>query len=324
MGGFFGFIALIIIALVVISNCVKIVPQSQTYIIECLGSYSNTWETGVHFKLPFLERVAKRVTLKEQVVDFQPFSVITKDNVTMKVDTVTFYQVTDPKLFTYGVTDPIRAIELLTNTILRDEFGKMELDQSLTSRDVINGIITEKIDKATDAWGIKVNRVEVKNMIPPKDIQDSMEKQMRAERERREAILKAEGDKKSAILQAEGQKESLLLSASAKKEAAVLAAEAEKQAKILKAEADAQAKLLNAEAEADAIRKVREAEAESYKKLVDIIGKDGVVQIRGFESLDNLADGQATKIIVPSDLQGLAGTLGSLKEVVDDNKELDK
>lgn len=321
MGGFVGFVVLVIIGLMVISNCIRIVPQSQAYIVERLGSYSDTWETGVHFKIPFIERVAKRVTLKEQVVDFQPFSVITKDNVTMKVDTVTFYQVTDPKLFTYGVNDPIRAIELLTNTILRDEFGKMELDQSLTSRDSINSIITEKIDKATDAWGIKVNRVEVKNMIPPKDIQESMEKQMRAERERREAILKAEGDKKSAILSAEGQKESLLLSAAAKKEAAVLAAEAEKQAKILKAEADAKARLLSAEAEAESIKKVREAEAESYKKLVEVIGKEGVIQLRGFESLDNLAEGQSTKIIVPSDLQGLAGTIASIKEVADTKTE---
>lgn len=317
MGGFFGFIILVIIGLMVISNCIRIVPQSQAYIIERLGSYSDTWETGVHFKIPFIERVAKRVTLKEQVVDFQPFSVITKDNVTMKVDTITFYQVTDPKLFTYGVNDPIRAIELLTNTILRDEFGRMELDQSLTSRDAINSIITEKIDKATDPWGIKVNRVEVKNMIPPKDIQDAMEKQMRAERERREAILKAEGDKKSAILQAEGQKESLLLSAEAKKKADILKAEASKEAAILSAEADAKARLLRAEAEAESIRKVREAEADSFRKLVEVIGKDGVVQLRGFESLDSLAEGKATKVVIPSNIQGLAGTISALKEVAD-------
>jgi regulator of protease activity HflC (stomatin/prohibitin superfamily) len=311
----FGFF--MILLMVVLLSSIRVVPQSSAYIIERLGTYSATWDTGLHIKVPLIERVVKRISLKEQVVDFAPFGVITKDNVTIKVDTITFYQITDAKLFAYGVNDPIRAIELLTNTILRDEFGKMELDASLTSRDAINSLITQKLDKATDAWGIKVNRVEVKNMIPPKDIQEAMEKQMRAERERREAILRAEGEKKSLILKAEGEKESLLLKAQADKEAVILKAQADKEAAILQAEAIKEAKIREAEGEFEAIMKTRQAEASAYSMLKETLSEEDIVKIRGFEALEKVADGNGTKVIIPSDLQSVAGTLIGLKESLD-------
>ena len=299
-------ILLLIILIVVISN-IKIVPQASVYVVERLGTYAGTWETGFHIKTPFIDRIAKKVSLKEQVVDFAPQPVITKDNVTMQIDTVVFYQVTDAKLFTYGVERPMSAIENLTATTLRNIIGEMELDSTMTSRDSINTKITATLDEATDKWGIKVNRVELKNILPPREIQDAMEKQMKAERERREAILRAEGEKHSQILVAEGEKES-----------AILRAEAEKESAILRAEGVREQKIREAQGEAEAIRMVQTAFAESLRLLNDANPSDSVIRIKGLEAFSKAADGKATKIIIPSEIQSLAGLATSFKEFVTD------
>lgn len=297
-------IALIILVLVLIASCIKIVPQANAFVIERLGGYKDTWSVGLHFKTPFIDKIARKVILKEQVVDFAPQPVITKDNVTMRIDTVVFYQITDPKLYTYGVENPIMAIENLTATTLRNIIGDLELDETLTSRETINTKMRASLDVATDPWGIKVNRVELKNIIPPAAIQDAMEKQMKAERERREAILIAEGEKKSTILVAEGKKESAILNAEADKQAQILRAEAKKEATIKEAEGQAQAILAIQKANADGIRFIKEAGPDN-----------GVIQLKSLEAFAKAADGQATKIIIPSDIQGLAGTVKSLVEV---------
>ena len=302
--GFF-IIALLLIVVAIFASCVKIVPQANAYVVERLGAYQQTWSVGLHLKMPFIDKVAKKVLLKEQVVDFAPQPVITKDNVTMRIDTVVFYQITDPKLFAYGVENPIMAIENLTATTLRNIIGEMELDQTLTSREVINTKMRASLDIATDPWGIKVNRVELKNIIPPAAIQDAMEKQMKAERERREAILRAEGEKKSTVLVAEGKKESLVLEAEAAKESAILRAEAEKEKMIREAEGQAEAILKVQQATADGIRMVREAGAD-----------EAVLKLKSLEAFAKAADGQATKIIIPSEIQGLAGLASSVKEVM--------
>ncbi|NLA77469.1 MAG: SPFH/Band 7/PHB domain protein [Clostridiales bacterium] len=302
-----GFIIVGIIVLLlafVIAN-VKIVPQSKAFVIERLGAYSATWQTGLHFKIPIIERVAKVVSLKEQVVDFPPQPVITKDNVTMQIDTVVFFQITDPKLFAYGVENPISAIENLSATTLRNIIGEMELDHTLTSRDTINAKIRGILDDATDPWGIKVNRVELKNILPPREIQDAMEKQMKAERERREAILRAEGEKASKVLVAEGQKESQILYAEGEKTAAILHAEAVKESKIREAEGEAQAILSIQRAQSEGIKLINEAKPSS-----------GVIALKSLESLEKVADGQATKIIIPSEIQGVAGLAASVKELM--------
>lgn len=296
-------IALIIIILVVAN--VKIVPQSKAYVIERLGAYSTTWQTGLHVKVPIFERIAKIVSLKEQVVDFPPQPVITKDNVTMQIDTVVFFQITDPKLYAYGVESPISAIENLSATTLRNIIGELELDHTLTSRDTINAKIRGILDEATDPWGIKVNRVELKNILPPREIQDAMEKQMKAERERRESILKAEGEKNSAILVAEGRKQS-----------AILEAEAEKQAAILRAEAEREVRIREAEGEAEAILKVQEATAAGIRMINEAKPCKEMLTLKSFEALEKVANGQATKIIIPSELQSLAGLATTLTETV--------
>ena len=293
---FFVILALVFVVLLVIITNIVIVPQSKVYVIERLGSYSDTWSAGLHVKIPFIERIAKKVSLKEQVADFPPQPVITRDNVTMQIDTVVFFQVMDAKLYTYGVNQPIAAIESLSATTLRNIIGEMELDHTLTSRDVINGKITAILDEATDKWGIKVNRVEVKNITPPRDIQTAMEKQMRAERERREAILIAEGEKKSAILIAEGQKE-----------AAILEAEAKKQTAIKEAEGQSQAILMINQATADGLKLIKDAQLD-----------DAVIKLKSLEAFQKAADGQATKIIIPSEIQGIAGLAASVKELVKD------
>ena len=306
MGGVFAlFVALIlIVAILLLLSCIKIVPQAHAYVVERLGAYQQTWSVGLHIKMPFIDKVAKRVILKEQVVDFAPQPVITKDNVTMRIDTVVFFQITDPKLFAYGVENPIMAIENLTATTLRNIIGEMELDQTLTSREVINTKMRASLDIATDPWGIKVNRVELKNIIPPAAIQDAMEKQMKAERERREAILRAEGEKKSTVLVAEGKKESVILEAEAEKQSAILRAEAQKEKMIREAEGEAEAILKVQQATADGIRMIREAGAD-----------ESVLKIKSLEAFEKAADGQATKIIIPSEIQGLAGLASSMKEV---------
>ena len=304
MGAFISFIIIGIIVLLVLTSCIKIVPQAQAVVIERLGAYLDTWSVGVHFKVPFIDHVAKRVVLKEQVVDFAPQPVITKDNVTMKIDTVVFFQITDPKLFAYGVERPIMAIENLTATTLRNIIGDLELDQTLTSRETINTKMRSALDVATDPWGIKVNRVELKNIIPPAAIQDAMEKQMKAERERREAILRAEGEKKSTILVAEGNKESAILEAEAEKEAAILRAEAQKERMIREAEGEAEAIIKVQQANADGIRFIREAKADQ-----------AVLQLKSLEAFAKAADGKATKIIIPSEIQGIAGLVKTLTEV---------
>lgn len=304
ISGFMVVILILIFALIILSSCIKIVPQAQALVVERLGAYLDTWSVGVHFKLPFVDRVAKRVNLKEQVADFPPQPVITKDNVTMRIDTVVFFQITDPKLFAYGVENPIMAIENLTATTLRNIIGDLELDQTLTSRETINAKMRASLDVATDPWGIKVNRVELKNIIPPAAIQDAMEKQMKAERERREAILKAEGEKKSTILVAEGKKESAILDAEAEKQAAILRAEAEKEKKIKEAEGQAEAILKVQQAQADGIRFIKEAGADQ-----------AVLQLKSLEAFAAAADGKATKIIIPSDIQGIAGLAKALTEV---------
>lgn len=301
------FLIFLIIVVVVAASCVKIVPQARAYVVEFLGAYKTTWQTGLYFKIPFFERVAKNVTLKEQVIDFPPQPVITKDNVTMQIDTVIFFQVTDPKLFTYGVENPIIAIENLTSTTLRNIIGDMELDETLTSRETINSKMVMTLDEATDPWGIKVNRVELKNIMPPAAIQESMEKQMKAERERRESILIAEGEKKSTVLVAEGKKES-----------AILEAEAEKQAAILKAEAEREKMIKEAEGEAEAILKVQRANAEGIRMLKEAGADESVLTLKSLEALANMANGNATKIIVPSNIQGIAGLATSLKEIMDE------
>ena len=288
----------------ILLSCIKIVPQAHAYVVERLGAYQQTWSVGLHIKVPFIDKVAKRVVLKEQVVDFAPQPVITKDNVTMRIDTVVFFQITDPKLFAYGVENPIMAIENLTATTLRNIIGEMELDQTLTSREVINTKMRASLDIATDPWGIKVNRVELKNIIPPAAIQDAMEKQMKAERERREAILRAEGEKKSTVLVAEGKKESAILEAEAEKQSAILRAEAQKEKMIREAEGEAEAILKVQQATADGIRMIREAGAD-----------ESVLKIKSLEAFEKAADGQATKIIIPSEIQGLAGLATSVKEV---------
>ena len=301
---FILFLVLAVVALLVLLSCIKIVPQAQAVVVERLGAYLDTWSVGVHFKMPFVDRVAKRIILKEQVVDFPPQPVITKDNVTMKIDTVVFFQITDPKLFAYGVENPIMAIENLTATTLRNIIGDLELDQTLTSRETINTKMRAALDVATDPWGIKVNRVELKNIIPPAAIQDAMEKQMKAERERREAILRAEGEKKSTVLVAEGQKASAILEAEAEKEAAILRAEAEKQKMIKEAEGRAEAILKVQQANADGIRFIKEAGADN-----------AVLQLKSLEAFAKAADGKATKIIIPSEIQGIAGLVKSLVEI---------
>ncbi len=304
MKALMGLLVLIIIILLILSTCVKIVPQAHAVIVERLGAYLGTWSVGLHVKMPFIDRIAKRVILKEQVVDFPPQPVITKDNVTMKIDTVVFFQITDPKLYTYGVENPIMAIENLTATTLRNIIGDLELDQTLTSRETINTKMRSALDVATDPWGIKVNRVELKNIIPPAAIQDAMEKQMKAERERRESILRAEGEKRSTILVAEGKKQSAILDAEADKESAILRAEAEKEKRIREAEGQAEAILKIQQATADGIRFVKAAGAD-----------DAVLQLKSLEAFAKAADGQATKIIIPSEIQGLAGLVRSVAEV---------
>ena len=303
----FGFIIWMIIIMIVVwllvSN-IRIVPQAHAYVVERLGGYKETWGVGLHFKVPILDRVAKRVSLKEQVVDFEPQAVITKDNVTMQIDTVVYYQITDPKLYCYGVENPIMAIENLTATTLRNIIGDLELDETLTSRETINTKMRSALDVATDPWGIKVNRVELKNIIPPAAIRDAMEKQMKAERERREAILIAEGEKKSTILIAEGKKES-----------AILDAEAEKQAQILKAEAVKEATIREAERQAEAIHKVQQANADGLRFLKEAAADDAVLQLKSLEAFAKAADGKATKIIIPSEIQGMAGLVKSITEV---------
>ena len=307
-------IVIIVIAVWVLASCVRIVPQAYAVILERLGAYQATWSTGIHFKVPFIERVARKVNLKEQVVDFPPQPVITKDNVTMQIDTVVFFQITDPKLYTYGVENPIMAIENLSETTLRNIIGDMELDETLTSRETINTKMRASLDEATDPWGIKVNRVELKNIIPPAAIQDAMEKQMKAERERREAILIAEGQKKSTILVAEGKKQSAILDAEAEKQAAILRAEAQKERMIKEAEGQAEAVLKVQNANAEGIRMIREAGAD-----------EAVLTLKSLEAFARAADGKATKIIIPSDIQGIAGLASSLKEIVTDPKaETDK
>ena len=301
---FIIFLILMIIILVVLVSCVRIVPQANALVVERLGAYLGTWHVGVHFLLPFVDRVAKKVVLKEQVVDFAPQPVITKDNVTMRIDTVVFFQITDPKLFAYGVENPILAIENLTATTLRNIIGDLELDQTLTSRETINTKMRASLDVATDPWGIKVNRVELKNIIPPAAIQDAMEKQMKAERERREAILKAEGEKKSTILVAEGKKESAILDAEADKQAAILHAEAEKEKRIKEAEGEAEAILKVQQANADGIRYLKEAGAD-----------EAVLRLKSLEAFIAAADGKATKIIIPSEIQGIAGLVKSIAEI---------
>ena len=305
MTGLIILVIIIVIALLFLTSCIKIVPQAKTLVIERLGAYQATWSVGLHFKLPIIERVARRVDLKEQVVDFAPQPVITKDNVTMRIYTVVFYQITDPKMFCYGVANPIMAIENLTATTLRNIIGDLELDQTLTSRETINTKMRASLDVATDPWGIKVNRVELKNIIPPAAIQDAMEKQMKAERERREAILRAEGEKKSTVLVAEGEKESVILKAEAEKQAAILQAEAEKEKRIKEAEGEAEAILKVQQANADGIRFIREAGADQ-----------AVLTIKSLEAFEKAADGKATKIIIPSELQSLAGLVKSAKEVI--------
>ena len=307
MGGVVVLLVVIVLVLWVLASCIRIVPQAYAVVLERLGAYKATWGTGIHFKVPFIERVARRVNLKEQVVDFPPQPVITKDNVTMQIDTVVFFQITDPKLYAYGVENPIMAIENLSATTLRNIIGDMELDETLTSREVINTKMRASLDVATDPWGIKVNRVELKNIIPPAAIQDAMEKQMKAERERREAILKAEGEKRSTILVAEGKKQSTILDAEAEKQAAILHAEAQKERMIKEAEGQAQAVLKVQQATAEGLRMIKEAGAD-----------ESVLTLKSLEALTKVADGKATKIIIPSEIQGIAGLATSLKEIMTD------
>jgi len=299
-------IALIVVLLAIIISCIKIVPQAQAYVVERLGAYQGTWSVGLHVKVPFLDRVARRVNLKEQVADFPPQPVITKDNVTMRIDTVVFYQITDPRLFTYGVENPMMAIENLTATTLRNIIGDLELDETLTSRETINTQMRAALDIATDPWGIKVNRVELKNIIPPAEIQNAMEKQMKAERERREAVTRAEGEKRAQILAAEGEKQS-----------AILRAEAEKQSAILRAEAEKEKMIREAEGEAEAILKVQQANADGIKMIKEAGADEAVLKLKSLEAFEKAADGKATKILLPADLQGIASLATAFREVSD-------
>lgn len=301
-------IVLLVVVVIVMISCVNVVPQAHAYVVERLGGYQATWDVGIHFKVPFIDRIAKRILLKEQVVDFPPQPVITKDNVTMRIDTVIFYQITDPKLFAYGVDNPIVAIENLTATTLRNIIGDLELDETLTSRETINTKMRASLDSATDPWGIKVNRVELKNIIPPAEIQDAMERQMKAEREKRESILRSQGEKESAILVAQG-----------KKEAAILDAEAEKQAAILRAEAKRESMIREAEGQAEEIKTVQQASADGIRMLNDAQASKEVLQLKSLEAFSKAADGKATKIIIPSEIQGMAGLAKSFSEVIKDN-----
>ena len=303
-------IIIVIIIIIILASCIKIVPQAHAFVLERLGAYQATWDVGLHFKVPFIDRVAKRVLLKEQVVDFAPQPVITKDNVTMRIDTVVFFQITDPKLYAYGVENPISAIENLTATTLRNIIGDLELDETLTSRETINTKMRATLDEATDPWGIKVNRVELKNIIPPQAIQDAMEKQMKAERERREAILRAEGEKKSTILVAEGKKESAILDAEAEKQAAILRAEAKKEATIKEAEGQSEAIIKIEQANADGLRFLREAQPD-----------EAVLRLKSLEAFAKAADGRSSKIIIPSEIQGIAGLAKSVVEIAKEPQE---
>lgn len=302
------FLAVVVVILLVLASCIKIVPQANAYVVERLGAYQGTWSVGLHIKVPLIDKVAKKINLKEQVVDFAPQPVITKDNVTMRIDTVVFFQITDPKMFAYGVENPIMAIENLTATTLRNIIGDLELDQTLTSRETINTKMRASLDEATDPWGIKVNRVELKNIIPPAEIQNAMEKQMKAERERREAVTRAEGEKKASVTVAEG-----------KKAAAILEAEAEKQSAILRAEAQKEKMIREAEGEAEAILKVQQATADGIRMIREAGADEAVLRIKSLEAFEKAADGKATKLIIPSDIQGLAGLAGSLKEIVSED-----
>ncbi|MCR5468682.1 MAG: SPFH/Band 7/PHB domain protein [Lachnospiraceae bacterium] len=304
MLGFILFIIVLLIALVIVANCIRIVPQANAYVVECLGAYLGTWEVGLHFKRPFIDRIAKKVNLKEQVVDFPPQPVITKDNATIQIDTVVYFQITDPKLYAYGVENPIMAIENLTATTLRNIIGDMEVDESLTSRDTINTKMRASLDIATDPWGIKVNRVELKSIILPPEIREPMEKQLRAEREKREAVLRAAGQKESAILVAQGNKEAAILDAEAEKEAAILRAEAQKEATIREAEGQAQA-----------IMRIQQANAEGIRYLKEAAPDTNVLQLKSLEAFAKAADGKSTKIIIPSEIQGIAGLAKSITEV---------
>lgn len=304
-----GIVIVVVIALLIVVSCIKIVPQASAVILERLGAYKATWSVGIHFKAPFIDKVARKVSLKEQVVDFAPQPVITKDNVTMRIDTVVFFQITDPKLYAYGVEKPLMAIENLTATTLRNIIGELELDQTLTSREIINTKMRVSLDQATDPWGIKVNRVELKNIIPPAEIQNAMERQMKAERERREAVTRAEGEKKANITVAEGKKQSAILEAEAEKEAAILRAEAKKEATIREAEG-----------QAEAIRAVQMANAEGIKYIKEAGADEAVITLKSLEAFAKAADGKATKIIIPSEIQGIAGLVKSVTEVAVDNK----
>lgn len=304
-----GIVIVVVIALLIVVSCIKIVPQASAVILERLGAYKATWSVGIHFKAPFIDKVARKVSLKEQVVDFAPQPVITKDNVTMRIDTVVFFQITDPKLYAYGVEKPLMAIENLTATTLRNIIGELELDQTLTSREIINTKMRVSLDQATDPWGIKVNRVELKNIIPPAEIQNAMERQMKAERERREAVTRAEGEKKANITVAEGKKQSAILEAEAEKEAAILRAEAKKEATIREAEG-----------QAEAIRAVQMANAEGIKYIKEAGADEAVITLKSLEAFAKAADGKATKIIIPSEIQAIAGLVKSVTEVAADNK----
>ena len=299
-------IFLIVLALVILVSCIKVVPQAQAFVVERLGAYQGTWSVGMHFKMPFIDKVARKVNLKEQVADFPPQPVITKDNASVRIDTVVFYQITDPKLFAYGVENPMMAIENLTATTLRNIIGELEMDETLTSREIINTKMRSALDIATDPWGIKVNRVELKNIIPPADIQNAMEKQMKAERERREAVTRAEGEKRAKVLSAEGEKES-----------AILRAEAEKQSAILRAEAEKEKRIREAEGEAEAILKVQQAYADGIRMLKEADPSEAVLKIKSLEAFEKAADGQATKILLPADLEGIASLATTFREVVD-------
>ena len=309
----------VIIVLIVFASCIKVVPQAHAVILERLGGYKATWGVGIHVKMPFIDKAVKKMSLKEQVVDFPPQPVITKDNVTMKIDTVVYYQITDPKLYAYGVEYPIMAIENLTATTLRNIIGELELDQTLTSREIINTKMRVQLDVATDPWGIKVNRVELKNIIPPAEIQNAMEKQMKAERERREMETRAEGEKQASITVAEGKKQSAILEAQAEKEAAIRRAEAEKAAAILRAEAQKEATIREAEGEAEAIRAVQNANAEGIRAVKEAGADEAVLKMKSLEAFAKAADGKATKIIIPSDIQGIAGLAKSVVEIGKDN-----
>ena len=316
MGGAIAAIIILGLIIWIVLSCIKIVPQAQAFVVERLGAYQSTWSVGLHVKIPFIDKVAKKVLLKEQVVDFAPQPVITKDNVTMRIDTVVFYQITDPKLYTYGVENPIMAIENLTATTLRNIIGDLEFDQTLTSRETINTKMRASLDIATDPWGIKVNRVELKNIIPPAEIQNAMEKQMKAERERREAVTRAEGEKKASVTVAEGKKEAAILEAEAEKQSAILRAEAEKEKRIKEAEGQAEALRKVKEAEAEGIRLVKEAEATGIKMVKDAGADEAVLKLQSLEAFKAAAAGPANKIIIPSEIQGLAGLAASAKEIM--------